>query len=128
VVATWSLPSLPGPLALTADVLLLTTIGVAVGGLVLLWLHGGKDTAVVRRYSGTAAVCAGLLAAVGGYLAVHNGLAARWPPAGLLALVALLVVTWALTRRWQRAYETSRAHGPGRFRQSVAAATGIAAL
>jgi copper transport protein len=133
VAATWSLSSTRAPLAVAVDIVLLSTIAVAVGGLVLLWLGGGKDDAVVPRFSRAAAVCAGLLVVTGGYLALRHGVANSsygWLLAGILALVALLVATGLLLRRWHRAHEGEKKRGPAlvQLRRTAVVATGVAGL
>jgi copper transport protein len=130
VAATWSLSHTRAPLPLAVDIALLTTIAVAAGGLVLLWFRGGKQDTVVPRFSRTAMVCAGLLVATGGYLALQHGVANSsygWLLAGLLALVVLLLATGLLLRRWHRAHEGAKKSGPAllRLRRLAVVATGV---
>ncbi|HVW40238.1 MAG TPA: copper resistance CopC family protein [Amycolatopsis sp.] len=131
VVATWSLPTTRSPLPVAVDIVLLTTIAVAVGGLVLLWFRG--DGSVVSRFFRLASVCAGLLVVTGGYLGLRHGVAATsygWLLLGLLALAALLVATGLLLRRRHRAHGGKKKKGSAlvRPRGTAVIATGIAGL
>ncbi|HJQ45289.1 MAG TPA: copper resistance protein CopC [Amycolatopsis sp.] len=134
VAATWSLPSDPAPLALTVDTVLLTAIAVAVGGLAVLALCcRGTDRVELSRFSWTAAACAGLALAAGGYLSLTHGVTATsygWLLAGMVALATLLTVTCLLIRRWRRAPAATSPRGRqvGRLRWPVAAAAGVATL
>lgn len=133
VAATWSLPNTRAALPVAVDIVLLMTIAIAVGGLVVLRLIGREDSAVVRRFSRLAAVCAGLLAVTGGYLALRHGIAATsygWLLAGILALAALLSASGLLLRRWHRAHAGKKQlRGPiVQLRRTAVVATGIAGL
>lgn len=126
VAATWSLPTGPSPLALAVDIVLMTTIAVAFGGLVMMLLYRGKDPLVIPRFTRVAAVCVGLLVVAGGYLAVRHGFAATsygWLVAGIAAFVALLGVTYPLLSP-RRVAEGN----VSRHRLPVASLTGISTL
>lgn len=123
VAATWSLPSEPGPLAMAVDLGLLTGVSIAAGGLVTLLLQGG-DTVPVRRFGLAAVVSAGLLVLTGGYLATRH----VWLAAGLVAFVALLVVTFLILRRRRPEEGKRRRIDVRRFRRLAGVVTGLAGL
>lgn len=118
--ATWTFADprpegAPSPLALAVDVLLCTTVAVAVGGLVALRMPGRRDRDAVPRFGRLAIACACTLAVVGAYQVWRGPREFFWLLTGTFVLAAVLVGVAVLCR------------APAR-RRLLLAATGAAVL